>query len=75
MKKLRISHLVVQPVIVWDDGEELTPGPELGAVSVPLSKLSEVATTFPAQLVLLQEKLLQEEALLGESKEESVSDN
>ena len=40
-RKLRISHLVIQPILVWDDGEELTPGPEIANINVPLSMLSE----------------------------------
>lgn len=56
-KKLRIAHLVVQPVLVWDDGEELTPGPELGQIAIPLSKLGDFAGTLPEEVVALQVKL------------------
>lgn len=54
MSKLRISHLVVQPVFVWDDGEELTPGPSIEAMTVPLSKLAMLAETLPAEVAGLQ---------------------
>ena len=57
MTKLRIAHLVVQPVLVWDDGEELTPGPELGQISIPLSKLADFAGSLPAEVAALDEKL------------------
>jgi len=55
--KLRIAHLIVQPVLVWDDGEELTPGPELGQISIPLSKLADFAGTLPAEVAALAAKL------------------
>lgn len=57
MSKLRIAHIIVQPVLVWDDGEELTSGPELGQIAVPLSKLGEFAGTLPAEVAALQTKL------------------
>jgi len=41
MSKLRIAHLVIQPVLVHDDGEELTPGPELAAAPVTLSQIED----------------------------------
>lgn len=53
MSKLRIAHLVVQPVLVWDDGEELTPGPELGQIMIPLSKLGDFAGSLPAEVAAL----------------------
>lgn len=55
--KLRIAHLVIQPVLVWDDGEELTPGPELGQLALPLSKLEEFAGSLPAEVAALAAKL------------------
>lgn len=56
-RKLRIAHLVVQPVLVWDDGEELTPGPELGQIAIPLSKLGPFAEQLPSEVIALMEKL------------------
>jgi hypothetical protein len=43
---VRIAHLVIQPVLVRDDGEELLPGPVLEAQPVVISRLPE----FIAQL-------------------------
>jgi hypothetical protein len=57
-KKLRIANLVIQPVLVWDDGEELTPGPELGQVAVTLSKLGHFAENLPAEVASLEARLL-----------------
>ena len=39
MRRLRISHVVVQPVLVWDDGETLEPGPPLAPQQINLSDL------------------------------------
>lgn len=41
MSKLRIAHLVIQPVLVLDDGEELTSGPQLEAAPVSISQLED----------------------------------
>lgn len=55
--KLRIAHLIIQPVLVYDDGEELTPGPELGSIQIPLSKVAGFIDTLPAEVAALAEKL------------------
>ena len=57
-RRLRIQSLLVTPVLVWDDGEELTPGPELGQISLPLSRLGEFAGSLPAEVAALEAKLL-----------------
>jgi hypothetical protein len=44
MSKLRIAHLVIQPALVVDDGEELTPGPHLEAATVTISQLQDYVT-------------------------------
>lgn len=55
--RLRISHLVVQAVLVYDDGDELTPGPELQPITMPLSRLVAFAESLPGEVVALTEKL------------------
>lgn len=55
--KLRVAHLVVQPVLVWDDGEELTPGPEISQIAIPLSKVPGFIEGFPAEVAALQAQL------------------
>ncbi|NWL13496.1 hypothetical protein DM793_19720 [Paenarthrobacter nitroguajacolicus] len=57
MSKLRIAHIIVQPVLVWDDGAELTQGPELGQISVPLSRLVSFAESLPDEIAALQAKI------------------
>lgn len=54
---LRIANILVQVVVVQDDGEELTPGPELQPVSVPLSKLADLANVIPAEIAALEARL------------------
>jgi hypothetical protein len=58
--RLRIQSIIVTPVLVWDDGEELTAGPELGQISVPLSKLGEFAANLPAEVEALATRLAAE---------------
>lgn len=52
-RRLRIDRIVVQTVLVWDDGEELTPGPEVEPVAMPLSRLAEFAATLPIEVAAL----------------------
>lgn len=49
-RRLRVVHVVVQPVLVWDDGVELTPGPTVDAVTVPLSALPGLAGDIAAEV-------------------------
>lgn len=39
MTRTRIAHLIIQPVLVIDDGEELRPGPKLEVVQLTISEL------------------------------------
>jgi len=55
--RLRIQSIIVTPVLVWDDGEELTPGPELGQISLTLSNIQMFAETLPAEVDALAAKL------------------
>lgn len=41
MNRTRLAHLIIQPVLVIDDGEELAPGPQVDAASVSLSQLGD----------------------------------
>lgn len=53
-RRLRVAHLVVQPVLVWDDGDELTPGPQVQAVTVPLSGVAGLVEAMPEELARLE---------------------
>jgi hypothetical protein len=57
MSKLRISHVTVQAVLVWDDGEELSPGPEVKPVTLPLSQVPHFAQVLPAEVAQVAEQL------------------
>ncbi len=39
MTRLRIAHLVIQPVLYQDDGEELSFGPQLEPANISLPDL------------------------------------
>jgi hypothetical protein len=58
-KRLRIQHLIVQPVLLWDDDEtgELSPGPELGPLALPLSQVEAFVSGLPAEVAALAVKL------------------
>lgn len=58
--RLRISHLVVVPVLVWDDGAELTPGPEASPNQLALSQIADFVAALPAQVAELQASMEQE---------------
>lgn len=60
MTRLRIAHLIVQPVLVWDDGEELSPGPAAQPLTVPLSQLAALADRLPVEVAALAERLTEE---------------
>lgn len=66
-RKLRLQHVLVQPVLVWDDGEELAPGPELKQFATPLSRLAAIADSFPAELAALQARLEQSAQAEGDA--------
>lgn len=55
--RLRLSHLIIQPVLVRDDGDELTPGPELATAQLPLSELPAFAEALPGVIAMLQAQL------------------
>lgn len=53
-RRLRVSHVVVQTVLVWDDGDELAPGPAVEPVSVPLSALPGLAQQIAAEVAQVE---------------------
>lgn len=61
-KKLRIQALTVQVALVWDDGEELSPGPELAPVTVSLSQARRMVEGLSAEVEKLAEQLAATEA-------------
>lgn len=57
-KRLRVQHILVQPVLVWDDGDELRAGPQLEAAALPLSQVAGEVAKIPGQLAALEAQLL-----------------
>lgn len=57
MARARLLHLTVQPVVVFDDGENLTPGPEMQALALSPVQVQELIATLPEQLARLTESL------------------
>lgn len=53
-KRLRVLGVIVQPVLVWDDGETLTPADPVQATQVPLSALAGLADEIEAKVTQAQ---------------------
>lgn len=54
-RRLRLQHFLVQPVVVWDDGSELTPGPPVQPQPLTLAGLRDLADTWPEKLAELEQ--------------------
>lgn len=67
--KLRISHVTITPHLVWDDGIELLPGPELQSFDAPTSKAIDVLSGLSKEVALLQSQLLSSQQQNDESAE------
>lgn len=61
-RKLRIQSLAIQVSLVWDDGDELTPGPDLQPVSLSLSQARAMLDGLPAEVAKLAEQITEAEA-------------
>lgn len=57
MKRLRISHIIAQPVTVWDDGEELTAGPPLETMRLTPSALAGLAEKLREDIATIEREL------------------
>lgn len=60
--KLRILHVTVQPVLVWDDGETLSPGPDAQSMNLPTGQVKEFIDGLHSQVKELEYKMLNERA-------------
>lgn len=47
---LRLQSIILQPVLLWDDGEELIPGPEIEPAMLPLSRAGEWLENLPGEI-------------------------
>lgn len=57
MSQLRVLHVLMQPVLVWDDGEEFTPGPGIDPVAVPVSQIAAFVEKLPDEVAAVAEKM------------------
>lgn len=54
---LRVLHVIVQPVLVLDDGTEFTAGPKVSPATVRLSELPALAAEIQATVHDMQAKM------------------
>lgn len=64
--RLRVSHLIVQPVLVWDDGEDFTPGPTPQPINVTLSQVPEMVAALPGEVAKIEASLAEADPKLPE---------
>ena len=57
-KRLRLAHIILQPVLVWDDGTELTDGPDVQPLKLSLSGLEQFAVDLPDEIAKAEAKAL-----------------
>lgn len=60
-RRLRIGSVLIQPILVWDDGEELSPGPPIQETRVPLSEAKQILDLLPKQVEELAAQFTVEE--------------
>lgn len=49
-RRLRVAHIIVQPILVWDDGDNLAPGPSVQPQHLPFGEVSDWLTAVPGEL-------------------------
>lgn len=49
-RRLRLAAFSVQPILTWDDGENLTPGPQTQPQVLTLVGLRELVEKWPETL-------------------------
>ena len=59
--KIRVLNVIVQPVLVIDDGCELRPGPAVTSVTVRLSELATLADEINASVSSMQPSAVAEQ--------------
>lgn len=56
-RRLRIAYVAVQPVLVWDDGDQLTPGPEMQGLQLPLTRARQLLDELPQHVADLATRI------------------
>lgn len=57
MTRLRVLHVLVQPVFVLDDGEELQPGPTAEAFQATLAQLGDVGEQIRSRMPEIEQQV------------------
>jgi len=53
-RRLRLTKVLVKPILEWDDGEELTPGPQAEMTELAPSQVSRLLAELKAQIPALE---------------------
>lgn len=53
-RRLRVASLVIQPVLMWDDGEELTTGPQVQPMTLSPSQVQAWLAALPGEVARLE---------------------
>lgn len=61
-RRLRVAHVLVTPVLVWDDGEELSPGPTAQATALPLSAMPGLPDQLREEVEAMAAQIAEQEA-------------
>jgi hypothetical protein len=56
-RRLRVAYISIQPALVWDDGDEFAPGPEVDLLRLPLAQAQQMLAELPAQVARLAEQI------------------
>lgn len=64
-RRLRCQGFAIQPIVVWDDGENLQPGPTLNVVSVPAGDLVAFAARWPGEFAEFRAQAEETDAAAG----------
>lgn len=56
-RRLRIAYVTVQPALIWDDGDQLIPGPEVESVRLPLAYARQMLDELPDKVNALSEQI------------------
>lgn len=53
-RRLRLLHILVQPVVVWDDGSEIGAGPSVQPQSLSVAGVRDLLDYLPEHLAELE---------------------
>jgi hypothetical protein len=61
-KRLRIQAVSIHVALAWDDGEELTPGPGIDPVTLPLSQARQMLEGLSTEVAHLEKQIREQDA-------------